>query len=118
MKKLYDSLQAPEDLGEYNAMTSGLNDLFAKPAIADAREKAALLQREQFLLRSLYSTQNNPQQQLQQELPKFLQALTGGAMSTRAILRTDTKRQEELMKEGNALQQETNRLLSVQGGIG
>jgi TP901 family phage tail tape measure protein len=118
MKKLYDSLQTPEDLGEYNAMTSGLNDLFAKPAIADAREKAALLQREQFLLRSLYSTQNNPQQQLQQELPKFLQALTGGAMSTRAILRTDTKRQEDLMKEGNALQQETNRLLSVQGGIG
>jgi TP901 family phage tail tape measure protein len=118
MKKLYDSLQTPEDLGEYNAMTSGLNDLFAKPAIADAREKAALLQREQFLLRSLYSTQNNPQQQLQQELPKFLQALTGGAMSTRAILRTDTKRQEDLLKESNALQQETNRLLSVQGGIG
>jgi hypothetical protein len=118
MKKLYDSLQTPEDLGEYNAMTSGLNDLFAKPAIADAREKAALLQREQFLLRSLFSTQNNPQQQLQQELPKFLQALTGGAMSTRAILRTDTKRQEDLMKESNALQQETNRLLSVQGGIG
>jgi hypothetical protein len=57
-------------------------------------------------------------QQLQQELPKFLQALTGGAMSTRAILRTDTKRQEDLMKEGNALQQETNRLLSIQGGIG
>jgi hypothetical protein len=39
-------------------------------------------------------------------------------MSTRAILRTDTKRQEDLLKESNALQQETNRLLSVQGGIG
>jgi hypothetical protein len=60
----------------------------------------------------------NTVQQLQQELPKFLQALTGGAMSTRAILRTDTKRQEDLLKESNALQQETNRLLSVQGGIG
>jgi TP901 family phage tail tape measure protein len=118
MKKLYDSLQTPEDLGELNTWISSTKDLFAKPAIADAREKAALLQREQFLLRSLFSTQNNPQQQLQQELPKFLQALTGGAMSTRAILRTDTKRQEDLLKESNALQQETNRLLSVQGGIG
>jgi TP901 family phage tail tape measure protein len=118
MQKLYDSLQTPEDLGQDNTRLSALSDLIANPGIVDAREKAALLQREQFLLRSLYSTQNNPQQQLQQELPKFLQALTGGAMSTRAILRTDTKRQEDLMKEGNALQQETNRLLSVQGGIG
>lgn len=56
-------------------------------------------------------------QQLQQELPKFLQALTGGAMSTRAILRTDTKRQEDLLKEQIRQQEETNRLLSVQGGI-
>jgi TP901 family phage tail tape measure protein len=118
MQKLYDSLQTPEDLGQDNTRLSALSDLMAKPAIADAREKAALLQREQFLLRSLYSTQNNPQQQLQQELPKFLQALTGGAMSTRAILRTDTKRQEDLMKEQITQQQETNRLLSIQGGIG
>jgi hypothetical protein len=56
--------------------------------------------------------------QLQQELPKFLQALTGTALSTRAILRTDTKKQEDLLKEQVAQQQETNRLLSLQGGIG
>lgn len=56
--------------------------------------------------------------QLQQELPKFLQALTGTALSTRAILRTDTKKQEDLLKEQVAQQQETNRLLGLQGGIG
>jgi hypothetical protein len=55
---------------------------------------------------------------MQQELPKFLQALTGSAMSTRAILRTDTKKQEDLLKEQVAQQQETNRILSLQGGIG
>jgi TP901 family phage tail tape measure protein len=56
--------------------------------------------------------------QLQQEIPKFLQALTGSAISTRAILRTDTKKQEDLLKEQINQQQETNRLLSLQGGIG
>jgi hypothetical protein len=59
-----------------------------------------------------------PGEQMQQELPKFLQALTGSAMSTRAILRTDTKKQEDLLKEQVAQQQETNRILSLQGGIG
>jgi hypothetical protein len=56
-------------------------------------------------------------EQLTQDLPKYLQALTGGAMSTRAIYRVDTKTQEQIMKEQLKAQQETNRLLSLGGGI-
>lgn len=55
--------------------------------------------------------------QLTQELPKYLQALTGGAMSTRAIYKVDTKKQEELMQKQLEAQQETNRILSLGGGI-
>jgi TP901 family phage tail tape measure protein len=55
--------------------------------------------------------------QLTTELPKYLQALTGSAMSTRAIYRVDTKRQEDIMKDQLKAQQETNRLLSLGGGV-
>lgn len=55
--------------------------------------------------------------QLTRDLPKYLQALSGSVMSTRAIYRVDTKRQEDIMKDQLKAQQETNRLLSLGGGI-
>ena len=55
--------------------------------------------------------------QLTRDLPKYLQALSGGVMSTRAIYRVDTKRQEDIMKDQLKAQQETNRLLSLGGGV-
>lgn len=54
---------------------------------------------------------------MQQELPKYLQALTGGSMSTRAIYRVDTKKQEDIMQKQLEAQQETNRILSLGGGM-
>ena len=55
--------------------------------------------------------------QLTRDLPKYLQALSGSVMSTRAIYRVDTKRQEDIMKDQLKAQQETNRLLSLGGGV-
>jgi hypothetical protein len=55
--------------------------------------------------------------QMQSGLQKYLQSVTGSAMSTRSIYRVDTKTQEQLMKDQLDEQRETNRLLSTGAGM-
>jgi len=82
-------------------------------------ERARLEEQRAALQQQLYAmmTQNQEASKVATEMPKYLQALTGSAMSTRSIYRVDTRKQEDLLQQQLEKQDETNRLLRLNGGV-
>lgn len=117
MKALYDSLpdmSTDAGLQAHRTMVAGQTG----PGIIDGRERAALEQQKFALQQQLAAMMDKGQgANVAAEMPKYLQALTGSAMSTRAIYRVDTKKQEDLLQQQVTNQEETNRLLRLNGGL-
>lgn len=117
MKALYDSLP---DMSTEAGMKAYREQMKTQSgSYIDSRERGLLEQQRAALQQQLYSmmTQNQEANKVATDMPKYLQALTGSAMSTRAIYRVDTKRQEDLLQQQVTNQEETNRLLRLQGGV-
>jgi len=117
MKALYDKLpdmSTDAGLQANRTIVAGQTG----PGIIDSRERAALEQQKFALQQQLAAMMDKGQgANVAAEMPKYLQALTGSAMSTRAIYRVDTKKQEDLLQQQVTNQEETNRLLRLNGGL-
>lgn len=117
MKALYDRLP---DMSTESGMNAYREQMITQtgPGIIDSRERAALEQQKLALQQQLAAMMDKGQgADIAKEMPKYLQALTGSAMSTRAIYRVDTKKQEDLLQQQVTNQEETNRLLRLNGGL-
>jgi TP901 family phage tail tape measure protein len=84
-----------------------------------SQQDVEALEQQKFMLQQQLAAMmdKSPYQSISSEMPKYLQALTGTAMSTRAIYRVDTKKQEDLLQQQLIQQEETNRLLRIGGGV-
>ena len=117
MKAMYDRLP---DMATEAGMKAYREQMRTQSgSYIDSRERGVLEQQRAALQQQLYSmmTQNQEANKVATDMPKYLQALTGSAMSTRAIYRVDTKRQEDLLQQQVTNQEETNRLLRLNGGV-
>jgi TP901 family phage tail tape measure protein len=116
LKAMYDALPDMSTLAGQSA--DRYARLGQKGEFTSQQDVAALEQQKLMLQQQLAAMMDkSPYQSISQEMPKYLQALTGSAMSTRAIYRVDTKKQEDLLQQQLIQQEETNKLLRIGGGI-
>lgn len=116
LKAMYDAL--PDRSTEEGKTADMYARLGYTSGMMSQQDVQGLEQQKLMLQQQLASMMDKtPYQSVSSEMPKYLQALTGTAMSTRSIYRVDTKKQEDLLQQQLIQQEETNRLLRIGGGV-